>query len=348
VSANVEGEMKPNSQIVFLVVAVVVLIGFAPRAAQAWNETGHMTVAAVAWRQLDEAKRRQVGELLKQHPHYDRFLAARVPEGVDVNEWAFMRAAVWPDWVRPARPGSADAEVFKGPEITSYHRGDWHYIDKPWVVPQDAGKVDPATRPAATRPIRENVLTALHANAKILADAGDKPADRAIALCWVMHLVGDVHQPLHAISLYSHEYPDGDRGGNADVVRGDGNVIRVHSYWDGILGSSDAYDAVEFLAEGILTDPQLARPRLHELAERPAFAQWADESYRWAIALAYLNGRLRTAPADAYFDKRINDADVPSVPHSYYANARDLSRRRIALAGHRLAEQIATLMPASR
>jgi hypothetical protein len=333
-------------QLSVIVLAAVMLMSV-PRAAQAWNETGHMTAAAVAWRQLDEAQRRQVGELLKQHPHYEKFLAARVPEGVNVNEWAFMRAAVWSDWVRPARPGNADAEVFKGPDITSYHRGEWHYIDKPWVVPQDVKKVDPATRPAATRPVRENVVTALNTNAKILTDANAKPVDRAVALCWVIHLAGDVHQPLHAISMYSQEYPDGDRGGNADVIRADGNVLRVHSYWDGILGNSDAYDAVKFLAGGILNDPQLARPKLHELAERPAFAQWADESYRWAIALAYLNGRLRTAHADAYFDKRINDADVPPVPHSYYANARELSRRRIALAGYRLAEQITTLLPAS-
>jgi hypothetical protein len=316
-----------------------------PRAAQAWNETGHMTVSAITWRQLDESQRRQVGELLKHHPHYEKFLAARVPAGVDVNEWAFMRAAVWPDWVRPARPGGAEAETFKGPEITSYHRGDWHYIDKPWVVPQDVKKVDPATRPAATRPMRENVLTALNANAKFLADTSAKPADRAVALCWMMHLVGDVHQPLHAISMYSVEYPDGDRGGNSDVVRGNDNVMRVHAYWDGILGNSDAYEAVEFLAEGILDDPQLARPKLHEMAERPAFAQWADESYRWAIAMAYLNGRLRTAHADAYYDKTLTDADVPPTPPSYYTNARELSRRRIALAGYRLAEQITTLMP---
>jgi len=247
--------------------------------------------------------------------------------------------------VRPARPGGGEAEVFKGPEITTYHRGDWHYIDKSWVVPQDRNKLDPATRPAATRPMRENVLTALNANAKILADTSAKPADRAVALCWITHLVGDVHQPLHAISMYSLEYPDGDRGGNSDVVRENGSVMRVHSYWDGILGNSDAYEAIEFFADGIMNDPQLARPRLAELAERPAFAQWADESYRWAGAMAYLNGRLRTARGDDYYNKKLTDADVPPTPHSYFANARELSRRRIALAGYRLAEQIVTLTP---
>ncbi|MEA2709422.1 MAG: hypothetical protein QOF78_2023 [Phycisphaerales bacterium] len=331
--------MRKIGLIVFVVVMTLL-----PRDAQAWNEAGHMTVAAVAWRQLDDAQRKQIGELLRQHPHYEKILLANKPDGVDANEWAVLRSAVWPDLVRPSRP-NAEGEIYKGPEITRYHRGDWHYIDKPWVVPQDVKKVDPATRPAATRPMRENILTALEANSKILADRSAKPADRAVAFCWIMHLAGDIHQPLHAISMYSAQFPDGDRGGNANVVRGNDNVVRLHAYWDSILGNSDAYEAIEFLANGILGDPQLARPKLHEIAERPAFAQWADESHRWAIAFAYLNGRLRTASADAFYDKQITDADIPPTPTSYYTNARDLSRRRIALAGFRLAEQINTLMP---
>ena len=328
----------------WFVVVVVFTISLAPRAALAWNETGHCVVAMITWRQLDDAQRREVGELLRHHPHYEKYLAARKPDGVDVNEWAFLRASVWPDWVRPSRPG-AEGELYKGPEITSFHRGEWHYIDRPWVVPQDRGKVDPATRPAATQPARDNVLTALAANTKILADASAKSADRAVALCWVMHLVGDVHQPLHAISMFSQQFPDGDRGGNEIVVRENGVVARLHAYWDAVLGNSDAYEAVGFLADDILGDPQLSRAKLREVAERPAFAAWAEESHRYAIALAYLNGRLRGASSDAHYNKQITDADVPPTPHSYYANTRALSRRRIATAGYRLAEQISTFMP---
>src|SRR5688500_3860868 len=133
-------------------VGAIVLLAMlaAPRAALAWNEAGHGAIALIAWRQLDESQRRQAGELLKHHPHYDKFLAARKPAGVDVHEWAFLRSAIWSDWVRPSRPG-VDGELFKGPEITSFHRGEWHYVDKPWVVPHDQNKLDPATRPAATQ-----------------------------------------------------------------------------------------------------------------------------------------------------------------------------------------------------
>src|SRR5215204_4896339 len=118
------GQMK---LLVFLV--VFGLLSLAPRAALAWNEAGHSAIAMIAWRQLDERQRGQVGELLKHHPHYEKFLTREKPDGVDVNEWAFLRAAIWSDWVRPSRPGTP-GETFKGPEITSFHRGDWHYVDK--------------------------------------------------------------------------------------------------------------------------------------------------------------------------------------------------------------------------
>jgi S1/P1 Nuclease len=40
------------------------------------------------------------------------------------------------------------------------------------------------------------------------------PEPKAIALAWLFHLVGDIHQPLHTAQLFTFEYPKGDRGGN--------------------------------------------------------------------------------------------------------------------------------------
>ena len=337
------------------------IVTLAPRVASAWNEAGHMIVAEIAWRQLDPRQRHEVSQLLRRHPHYDKLLAARKPEGVEADHWAFLRAAVWSDLVRPARPGS-DGELFKGPEITQFHRGPWHYVSTPWqmpplarpaTLPAAATMNTTATTSAATRPAlssvppdgQENILTALEASAATLSTARADDAERAVALTWLMHLVGDIHQPLHAVTMFAPELPEGDRGGNDIVIRGEGGVQRLHAYWDGLLGNSDAYEAIALLAEDIEGDPQLHRGRLRELAERPAFAAWAEESFRWAVALAYLNGRLRYASSDAHYRKQISDEDVPPLPHSYYANARLLARRRVALAGHRLAEQIVALLP---
>ena len=314
-----------------------------------------MVVAEIAWRQFDQRQRQQIGELLKQHPHYEKLLLARKPDaslGVSDAQWAFIRAAVWPDLVRPARPGT-EGETYKTRDITDYHRGPWHYTSTPWTMPSTRPTLSsttatttrrvPSSQPS-TQP-HEDILTALKANAQTLADLHAAGKDRAVALAWVEHLVGDIHQPLHAITMFSPDLPEGDRGGNEIVIRGEGTVTRLHSYWDSVMGTSDAYEAVDFLAEDILNDPQLARVKLGELAERPAFPQWADESFRYAKAVTYLNGRLRFAMSKDYYDKVITDADVPNVPISYYANTRALSRRRIALAGYRLAEQVATLLP---
>ena len=71
----------------------------------AWNNTGHETVAELAWRNLNSSRRKGMSALLKQHPHYALLLATNVPKNVDTNEWVFLRAPTWPDLVPPAMPG---------------------------------------------------------------------------------------------------------------------------------------------------------------------------------------------------------------------------------------------------
>ena len=68
-----------------------------PRVAHAWNDTGHMTTALIAWRVLEDAQRQRVGRILRAHPHYERFLVAEKPQDVPADEWAFLKAATWPE-----------------------------------------------------------------------------------------------------------------------------------------------------------------------------------------------------------------------------------------------------------
>jgi hypothetical protein len=302
----------------------------------AWNDTGHMTVALIAYRQLDDTTRQKVGEILRAHPHYKLFLNEYVPEAVNADEWAFLRAAVWPDFVRPSRAGMPE-ERFKGPEITRFHQGPWHYITINWVPPFERSKVDATTLPSRPEP---NILTALNENTTALRNVGAKPEDRAVALAWIEHLCGDVHQPLHAASMVSSLFPGGDKGGNDQAIRANGNVLRLHALWDESLGNSDAYDAVAFLADEITGDPRLTPEKLSEFAKDQTFDSWIDESTRCAVAFAYLNGRLKSASVAAFDRKEITADQVPNLPSSYVQNMRAVSRRRVALAGYRLAQQI--------
>jgi hypothetical protein len=330
--------MKRNFAAILLLMIHAILPS---RRALGWNDTGHMTVAEIAWRQLNDAQRQRVSALLKSHPHYPLYLSDHRPDGVGEDEWAFLRASTWPDFVRPARPGN-EGETFKGPEITRFHQGPWHYVTIPFVPRRDRREINPTTLPSRPEP---SALSGYETNSKILAQVDAKAEERAVALAWIEHLVGDIHQPLHAASMFSSMYPNGDKGGNDQAIRpGGGPPMNLHAYWDAALGTSDSYNEIAFLADYITGDPRLAPGKLPELAKDATFTSWADESNAWAASMAYLNGRLRSVPWSEWQSKQIPEAEVPSLPPSYAANARALAERRVATAGYRLAAEIKRLM----
>ena len=78
---------RPNSAV--LVWVCVALLGSA--SVLAWNDTGHMTVAELAWRRLSHTERVAIGNLLRQHPHYSLFLTNGLKAGVDESEWHSSR-----------------------------------------------------------------------------------------------------------------------------------------------------------------------------------------------------------------------------------------------------------------
>jgi hypothetical protein len=61
-----------------------------------------------------------------------------------------------------------------------------------------------------------NILTELAENESMVKNDND-PQRKAIALAWLFHLVGDIHQPLHTAQLFNADYPQGDRDGNETV-----------------------------------------------------------------------------------------------------------------------------------
>src|SRR5262249_54722897 len=65
---------------------------------------------------------------------------------------------------------------------------------------------------------RSEILTAMAENQRISTNENDAER-KAIALAWLFHLVGDIHQPLHTVQLFTVDYPHGDRGGNEICVR---------------------------------------------------------------------------------------------------------------------------------
>jgi hypothetical protein len=178
-------------------------------------------------------------------------------------------------------------------------------------------------------------------------------ADRAVALTWLFHLVGDLHQPLHGTGLIASkdtfdtplDPPGGDLGGNRLVIKVNADstrAVNLHFYWDSLLFADEpGIVAVDGLVAKLLNDLKLQRDQLDEL-KVPAFLGWAEESLAAAKASVYQGKdgflKVRVLPRGTRLD--LNGFDAPPLPEGYAANARQVAARRMVIAGYRLAHQL--------
>jgi hypothetical protein len=307
---------------------VLLLFLLLPRPSAAWNATGHQVVARIAWDTMTPGVRQRVVALLEGAPRdaclLDLLPADAQPLGTRQREF-FLHVSTWADIVRS---GENDTRP-----CTRLSRGEWHYINYFWQGISGArGAGGPADRSDVTPPSTNVVaqLPLLRAVAVCATAAcGTTRADRAIALAWILHLVGDLHQPLHTNARITSE-PDeqnGDQGGNRFVLQTEPHVLRLHGYWDGILdrsvprGVDEAQSAYvdRLSASTMQSHPRSAMaPRL-----KPAdYEAWAREGFETTKASVY--------PAT------LKRGEVPGDDYRRHAFA--IARQAIALAGYRLGD----------
>ncbi|WP_371323853.1 S1/P1 nuclease [Dechloromonas sp. ZY10] len=262
--------------------------------AAAWNANGHRLIAGMAWHQLTPPARQHCLQLLEQHPDYPRWAEktrSTTPSAI------FAEAATWADDIRDdPRYYDADREPPVPPPAglsdNRRHR-HWHYADRDRQAQRGQGELDLRS---------EQLLRTLREDAH--------GATAVWALPWLLHLIGDLHQPLHV----GHAE---DQGGNRFAVE---NLLtprqpftNLHAYWDGLPGRQS------------LRGERLERQVRHLLQHYPAPSRgdprrWYAES-RAALAGAYPPEDGSLLPViDAEFDRR----------------ARDLAARRLVAAGYRL------------
>ena len=133
----------------------------------------------------------------------------------------FRRAATWPDLIR---------------EVPELHQPTWHHRDFYWR--QDRGRAidlpDLQVHP-------ENLLERLHYFKKLLANPTVPARERAIGIAWVLHLVGDIHQPLHCSARVTAVERKGDHGGQDFELaprsrpHSPDERYSLHAYWDDML-----------------------------------------------------------------------------------------------------------------
>jgi hypothetical protein len=211
-------------QIRLLACVVVITVTALPIPAFAWNIPGHMLSGAIAYQILQQenpATIEKVKAVLEKHPWYSNEWQSRLQDVpvADHGLVMFMQAARWADDIRS--------------QDRAQNKPRWHYINFPFK---------PEGQPASVQisePAPVNILTAMAENERAVRNETD-PERRAIALAWLFHLVGDIHQPLHTAQLFTVDYPNGDRGGNQICVRVTqaGQPMPLHRFWDGVITSS--------------------------------------------------------------------------------------------------------------
>lgn len=334
--------MRPSS---LLSCIAVWLIWAVP--AQAWNSHGHRVIALSAYRTLTDAQKNSAHQILTKHPHFSTLLSQGRPTSVDTREWAFLQAAVWPDLVRPPPDFHGNPRTH---DVYKFHRGVWHYVNYPYTMGRHPALLPPALPESTT--VAEQVPKCI-----ALVKSGGADSDlvagttaeqnRAVRLCWLLHLLGDMHQPLHTAALVDEvRFPasnHGDQGGNLLAVQTapGRKPIKLHVYWDGLLGTDESYAEIAATAQSLANDPSLAKSKLGELVAHPTPADWLLESYMAAVSFAYLNGDLQPVK----FDDGLAPGTAPVLDATVQARDRTAARRRGMLAAHRLSAVLQQCLP---
>jgi len=310
------------------------MLASAPPAA-AWIDTGHRIISLIAWADLTPAARAKIAETLQQHPRYKEDLLAGLPADAaeaDTDRYAFGMASTWPDVVRNQA----------NPMHAAYNHPAWHYIDIPYCIGGQTAQPPPQTGPGP-----HNVVEALAKSTADLKNPALAARDKAIALCWVLHLCGDIHQPLHACSLFSPQFPDGDQGGNAFYVLREppypDSRMKLHLLWDELPGQYKSEEICADLAAALRADPRYGRSALKDALAITDFAAWANESHELAIHYAYRDGTLVGAAAS---ESSGADQEPPGLPRGYLKQAEEIAMRRVALAGYRTADLLTSIFDA--
>jgi hypothetical protein len=171
----------------------LVLVCFSTPPLWAWGAEGHVVVCRIADEYLTPAARAQIKDLLDSRPIYDSKLCN------------------WADYIRSS---AVLTRKYK-------NHSTWHYINIELSIKPEDHRVDLA---------EDHVISAIAKFRKIIIDPTISKDDRKEALFFLIHFVGDLHQPLHCCHRKE------DRGGNLQLIRSfRGQVdpkLNLHRVWD--------------------------------------------------------------------------------------------------------------------
>lgn len=320
----IQKDSKICMQIVLRLVFFGVVAAF-PLLTYAWDDVGHKTTAYIAWQRMSPSARETAIRILRTaaedshlSAYYQNFGAE--PEQVRKLEY-FMLVSTWADIVRDR---SFETRYRK------YHKSNWHYDDIFWKQVNGRAEMLSGFEEGGA------AVEKLSDFDKLIRDPSASDKEKAIAIAWIMHLAGDIHQPLHTSARVTDLEPKGDQGGNLFLLSPQNtpreNQLNLHWLWDSIIvrmtplkGDACERDYVTGIARQLMKRHPFASFR--QGLKAGDYRAWRDESFKYA-------------PTDVFSPELVRFQE-PSV--RYKRNALRVSERQIALAGYRLGELLNTV-----
>jgi hypothetical protein len=282
--------------------------------ALAWGDEGHQVVALIAFDRLEPAVKERGKQILAMD---DQAFQMRDGRRTDMS---FATQATWADYYR-------ESKGHGGEPYQKTH--NWHFAD----IEIHDGSIDEAcfeypelpSRQAASDGAAEDcVVDKITQFKKELGAVDTSPAERLLALKYLLHFVGDVHQPLHSSD-------DHDAGGNGKRVTAKGiKAGKLHHYWDTEFVLK--IPAPSTTPEGIATylASRITAAKAHQWSS-PDPKKWSKESFTIAKRDAY--GALPD-PDPTRTGKNV----TYHLSDDYVSDAVDAVQIQLSKAGVRLAD----------
>ena len=302
----------------WLALAAIVVFSAVP--APAWDDVGHKITAFIAWQRMSPTARENVIRILRKAPEDSQLATFYMsfgpePEMTRKREY-FELVATWADIIR-----DRDFDT----RYKKYHKGNWHYADTFWR--QIDGKVVIQAAPEETGQAVER----LKAFDKVIRDAAASDKEKALAIAWIMHLAGDIHQPLHTSARITDMEPKGDQGGNLFLLTPQGTAradqLNLHWFWDSIVGRNIPLrgemcdrEYIELIAGKMMKRYPVSR--VQNRLELGMYDAWQQETF------AFNNTDVFTPDLKRF--------EQPSM--RYKRNAYRVAEQQLTLAGYRLGE----------
>lgn len=265
---------------------------------QSWWDVGHMTVSQIAYDQLEPGVKEKADEIIT----YLAPLNPRTPE--------FITAACY-----------ADDMVDEGMGIFWSWHGSAYPYDMDGVLSRQESK-------ELYDQLRDNdAIYAIKQAIKTLKNPEASQFAKSFMLRFLLHVVGDIHQPLHCTTLYSKDFKNGDTAGTKFKIKGFDNLASLHSLWDSIFDLGKERLERPLTSEGLAKIQNLAAdfqskypkemfPDLEEMNP----LRWREESHELGEVYAY---------------DGVTPFEEPS--QEYQNRCRIIASKQITLAGYRLA-----------